>query len=211
MPDPAPLEACRPGQHLTALREVAHTASRAGAGALTRSLRRRVSVAVPEFGVSLVEHLPAILGHGDRPLVTVTAQLLGDLSGPVLWVMTDAEARRLAGAILTRDPDTVDLEDSAVQAVLIRGAHTVAAAYADVLAALTHGVVFLSVPDLLLGSLDRALTHPSVASDPRHPHQLSVCVGSRISFDDEARSVTGHLVVMPHHPAFGRILRALGD
>jgi hypothetical protein len=98
-----------------------------------------------------------------------------------------------------------------VQAVLMRCSHTVAGAYADVLGALTHGVVFLSVPDVIVGPIDRILDRPQVTADPRHPNQLSVCVGSRISFDDEGLSVMGHLVYVPHHPAFGRILRALSD
>jgi chemotaxis protein CheY-P-specific phosphatase CheC len=206
-----PLEAAEPGMHLNALREVAHTASRAAAGALTRSLRRRVTVRVPEFAVSLVEQLPAVLGHGDRALVAVTAQLLGDISGPLVWVMSAADAKRLGGALLARDSGSIALDDTAVQAVLARSAHTIAAAYADVLAALTHGVVFLSVPDVVVGPIDRILTRRSAAPDPRSPHQLSVCVGSRISFDDEQHAVFGHLVLMPHHPAFGRILRALRD
>jgi len=204
-----PLEAAEPGMHLNALREVAHTASRAAAGALTRSLRRRVTIQVPEFAVSLVEQLPAVLGHGDRPLVAVTAQLLGDLSGLLAWVMSAGDARRLGGALLARDPDSIALGDGAVQAVFSRSAHTVAAAYADVLGALTGGVVFLSVPEMVVGPLDRVLSRPAVALDPRHPHQLSLCVGSRITFDDESQAAVGHLVLMPHHPAFGRILRAL--
>lgn len=211
MAAPAPLEATEPGVHLNALRDLAHAASRAAAGALTRSLRRRVTVQVPEFAVSLVEQLPAVLGRGDLPVVAVTAQLLGDVSGPLAWIMSVTEARRLGGALLARDPETVAPGDGAVQAVLSRTAHTIAAAYADVLAALTRGVVFLSVPDVVLGPVDRVLIRRGVASDPRHPHQLSLCVGSRITFDDEGHTAVGHLVLMPHHPAFGRILRALRD
>jgi chemotaxis protein CheY-P-specific phosphatase CheC len=209
--DSVPLEACEPGQHLNALREVAHTASRAASGALSRSLRRRVTVTVPEFAVSLLDQLPAVLAHADRPLVFVTAQLLGDISGPLAWVMSAPEAERLAGALLTREPGSIALDDAAIQAVLIRSAHTLAAAYADVLGALTHGVVFLSVPELVRGSLARLLTRPYITADPRHPNQLSVCVGSRLRFDDEGLAVMGHLIYLPHHPAFGRILRALAD
>jgi chemotaxis protein CheC len=190
---------------------VAHTASRAASGALSRSLRRRVTVTVPEFAVSLLEQLPAVLGHADRPLVSVTAQLLGDISGPLAWVMPAPEAKRLAGALLTREPDSIALDDTAIHAVLIRSAHTLAAAYADVLGALTHGVVFLSVPELVRGPLGHLVTRPALASDSRYPNQLSVCVGSSLRFDDEGLAVMGHLVYLPHHPAFGRILRALAD
>ncbi|HYK11699.1 MAG TPA: hypothetical protein VEV39_12965 [Gemmatimonadales bacterium] len=196
---------------MSALREVAHTASRAASGALSRSLRRRVTVTVPEFAVSLLEQVPAVLGHAGRPLVAVTAQLLGDISGPLAWIMSAPEAQRLAGALMMRDAVSVSLDDDAIHAVLTRSAHTLAAAYADVLGALTHGVVFLSVPELVVGPLDRLLARPQVTSDPRHPNQLSVCVGSRLTFDDQATTVMGHLVFMPHHPAFGRILRALAD
>ena len=205
-----PLEACEPGRHLSALREVAHTASRAASGALTRSLRRRVTVTVPEFAVSLLEHLPAVLGHGQRQLVAVTAQLLGDISGPLAWVMTEAEGMRLAGMLLARDPDSITLSDTATQAVLTRSAHTLAAAYADVLGALTHGVVFLSVPEMVRGPIADLLKQPR-APEPRRSNQLSVCIGSRLAFDDQHHAVMGHLVFQPHHPAFGRILRALGD
>ena len=207
----ASLEACEPGQHLNALREVAHTASRAASGALSRSLRRRVTVTVPEFAVSLLDQLPAVLSHADRPLVFVTAQLLGDISGPLAWIMSAPEGARLAGALLTRDPGSIALDDQAIQAVLIRSAHTLAAAYADVLGALTHGVVFLSVPEFLRGPLGHLLTRPSITSDARRANQLSVCVGSRIRFDDEGFAAMGHLIYLPHHPAFGRILRALAD
>lgn len=195
---------------MNALREVAHTASRAASGSLSRSLRRRVTVTVPEFAVSLLEQLPAVLGHANRPLVTVRAQLLGDISGPLGWIMSAPEAQRLAAALLERDAVSVALDDAAIQATLTRSAHTLAAAYADVLGALTHGVVFLSVPELVLGPLDRLLAQPQVTST-RHPHQLAVCVGSRLTFDDQAASVMGHLVYLPHHPGFGRLLRALAD
>src|SRR5215469_3607717 len=92
----ATLEACEPGRHLGALREVANTASRAASGALSRSLRRRVGVSVPEFSVSLLEQVPAVLGHANRSLVAVTAQVLGDISGPLAWIMSAPEAQRLA-------------------------------------------------------------------------------------------------------------------
>lgn len=166
---------------------------------------------VPEFAVSLLEQMPAVLGHAGRPLVAVRAELLGDISGPLAWIMSAPEAQRLAGALMSRDAISVGLDDTAIQAALIRSAHTLAAAYADVLGALTHGVVFLSVPELILGPLDRLLKRPHVTSDPRHPNQLSVCVGSRLTFDDHGSTVMGHLVFMPHHPGFGRILRALAD
>src|SRR5215472_17348811 len=118
-----PLEACEPGRHLSALREVAHTASRAASGALSRSLRRRVTVTVPEFAVSLLEQVPAVLGHAGRPLVAVTAQLLGDISGPLAWIMSAPEAQRLAGALMMRDAVSVSLDDDAIHAVLTRSAH----------------------------------------------------------------------------------------
>ncbi|HWH04431.1 MAG TPA: hypothetical protein VN674_12110 [Gemmatimonadales bacterium] len=190
---------------------MANTASRAASGALSRSLRRRVSVTVPEFAVSLQEQLPAILGQGARPLVAVKAQLLGDISGPVAWVMTRTEAARLAGILLARDSGSVALNDTATQAVLTRSAHTLAGAYADVLAALTHGVVFLSVPEIVEGTIERLLARRQVRSEPRQSNQLSVCVGSRLGFDDQSLAVMGHLVFLPHHPTFGRILRALAD
>lgn len=190
---------------------MANTASRAASGGLSRSLRRRVSVTVPEFAVSLLDQLPAVLGHANRPLVTVSAQLLGDVSGPVEWIMSAPEAQRLAGALLGRDSVSVALDDTVVQALLTRSAHTLASAYADVLGALTHGVVFLSVPELVLGPLDRLLARRPVTSHPRHPNQLAVCVASRLAFDDQAATVMGHLVFLPHHPAFGRLLRALAD
>lgn len=189
---------------------MAQTASRAAAGALTRSLRRRVTVTVPEFAVSLVDQLPAVLGQGDRPLVAVVAHLLGDLSGPVIWVASASEARRLGGVLLARDPDAVPLDDLSVQAILIRGVHTVAGAYADVLGALTHSVAFLSVPDVVFGPIDLVLARSRGASDRRAAGQLAVCVASRIAVEGESVAALGHLVFLPHHPSFGRILRALG-
>ena len=188
---------------------MAHTASRAASGALSRSLRRRVSVTVPEFAVSLPEQLPAVLGQGARSLVAVKAQLLGDISGPLAWVMTRTEAARLAAILLARESGSVVLNDTATQAVLTRSAHTLAGAYADVLAALTHGVVFLSVPEVVEGTIDRLLEQ--VTPEPRQPSQLSVCVGSRLGFDDQGLAVMGHLVFLPHHATLGRILRALAD
>ncbi|HEU5466239.1 MAG TPA: hypothetical protein VFU75_05075 [Gemmatimonadales bacterium] len=190
---------------------MANTASRAASGALSRSLRRPVSVTVPEFAVSLLEQLPAVLGQGARPLVAVKAQLLGDISGTVAWVMTRTEAARLAGILLARESGSVALHDMATQAVLTRSAHTLAGAYADVLAALTHGVVFLSVPEMVEGTIERLLSRRQVRPEPRQSNQLTVCVGSRIGFDDQNLAVMGHLVFLPHHPTFGRILRALAD
>lgn len=190
---------------------MANTASRAASGALSRSLRRRVSVTVPEFAVSLMEQLPAILGQGARPLVAVKVQLLGDISGPLAWVMTRTEAARMAGMLLARDSGSVALDDTATQAVLTRSAHTLAGAYADVLAALTHGVVFLSVPEMVEGTIDGLLGRWQVTPEPRQSHQLSVCVGSRFGFDDQSLAVMGHLVFLLPHPAFGRILRGLAD
>ena len=161
--------------------------------------------------MSLLDQLPAVLGPGARPLVAVKAQLLGDISGPVAWVMTRTEAARMAGILLARDSGSVTLNDTATQAVLTRSAHTLAGAYADVLAALTHGVVFLSVPEMVEGTIDRLLARRQVGPEPRPSNQLSVCVGSRLGFDDQNLAVTGHLVFLLHHPTFGRILRALAD
>ena len=118
--------------------------------------------------------------------------------------------------MLTRAPGSIALDDAAIQAVLTRSAHTLAGAYADVLraCALTHGVVFLSVPEFVRGPLDGVLRRPPVTSDPRHPNQLSVCVGSRITFDDQGHTVMGASScsippsshVRPHPPRTGRLM-----
>ena len=209
MMESEPLEAAQPKLHLEALRAVAQTASRAAAGGMTRALRRRVTVAVPEFALARADQLPAVLGHGDQPVVAVSVQFLGDLSGSLLWIMASADARRMGGALLDQPDTSAPPGDEEIRAVLMKGVHIMAAAYAEVLSSLTTGVVFLSVPELTVGSASVVLSHTPGPGLPGHRPRPSICVGSRLSFDDRGVVAMGHVVLMPHHPAFDRILRAL--
>ena len=80
---------------IDALREVANIGAGHGATALAVMTERRVMISVPRAAVVPLEEVPTILGDPDTVVAAALMRVAGDLTGRMLMVLTEVEARHL--------------------------------------------------------------------------------------------------------------------
>ena len=87
---------------LDALREVANIGAGHAATALSQLTRQRIMISVPRLRMQALETLPELLGDADEMVAAVVMHMLGDLTGRMVFTISEPGARRLCDLLLGR-------------------------------------------------------------------------------------------------------------
>lgn len=192
------------GIEIDALREVANIASGHAATALGQLTDRAVWISIPEFTLTRAEQIPQVLGYTDRKVVVVAMQVLGDVTGALVFLMPEDRARRLAGLLLGQTEPAEGQFEGMLKSSLMETANIICGAYAGALASLTGRMIMLSVPTFGVEPPDHLLAKHEVAGD-----QMGFCIESSLSLAGETVPFGGHILLLPHPAALRLILDAL--
>ncbi|HZH40304.1 MAG TPA: chemotaxis protein CheC [Gemmatimonadales bacterium] len=192
------------GIEIDALREVANIASGHAATALGQLTDRAVWISIPEFTLTRAEEVPQVLGYADRKVVVVAMQVLGDVTGSLVFLMPDERARRLAGLLLGQTEPAEGEFDGMIKSSLMETANIICGAYAGALASLTGRMIMLSVPTFGVEPPDEVLAGQDLTKG-----QLGLCIESSLSLAGETVPFGGHILLLPHPAALRLILDAL--
>jgi chemotaxis protein CheC len=193
-------------RQLDALREAANIASGHAATALSQLTGRRVMITVPKITVAGVRQLAGALGAPDEAVVVVAMQMLGDVTGSLVFLMPEPKAGLLTGLLLHRWIGRADRLDALAVSSLRETANILGASYAGALGALMGGVIMLSVPTFGIESPDQVLARLHA---PGEADQVALCIETKLTLPDDATEFGGHLVMLPSRAALGSLLSAL--
>ena len=192
------------GIEIDALREVANIASGHAATALGQLTDRKVWISIPEFTLTRAEEVPQVLGYADRKVVVIAMQVLGDVTGSLVFLMPEERARRLAGLLLGQTEPAQGAFEGLIKSSLMETANIICGAYAGALASLTNRMIMLSVPTFGVEPPDEILAGQDITKG-----QLGLCIESSLSLSGETVPFGGHILLLPHPATLRLILDAL--
>lgn len=195
-----------PHLQLDALREVANIASAHAATALSQLTNRRIMITVPAFTLASAEEIPALLGYTDQRVVVVAMQVLGDVTGSLVFLMPGAKALQLSALLLQRPAPGDGTLDDLARSSLTETANILGGAYAGALGTLMSRVVMLSVPAFGVEPPDGVLKRLRATGADA---DVGLCIETRLVCEGELRDFGGHMLLLPNHGALRSILEAL--
>jgi chemotaxis protein CheC len=191
---------------LDALREVANIASGHAATALGQLTERRIMITVPEFEAVAIDEIPTVLGYSGEPVVVVAMHLLGDMTGSLVFLMPEINARRLCTLLLGRHFGPGATFDQLAQSTVTETGNILGGAYSSALGTILSGVVMLSVPTFGIEPPDQVLAKHRAAGEA---DDVGLCIETRLTMDGDDAAFGGHLVMLPNQGSLRSLLDAL--
>ena len=191
---------------LDALREVANIASGHAATALGQLTDRRIMITVPEFEAVAIDEIPTVLGYSGEPVVVVAMHLLGDMTGSLVFLMPEINARRLCTLLLSQPFGPGAKLDQLAQSTVTETGNILGGAYSSALGTILGGVVMLSVPTFGIEPPDQVLAKHRAASEA---DDIGLCIETRLTMDGDDAAFGGHLVMLPNQGSLRSLLDAL--
>jgi chemotaxis protein CheC len=193
-------------RQLDALRELANIGCGHAASALSKLLGgSAIGIEVPRAELVDVAALCEHIGGRDTLVVGVATDVAGTLSGRLLVLMPDADARALAGLLLGTMPPSGPLSPEAQSAICEAG-NIVGSACLCALARAFGLEVMPSVPRLFQDAAGALLQK----LDPSRGQSKRALVLETRFLARQRHELGGHLLILPDLPTLPRLLGAMG-
>ena len=189
---------------LDALREVATIGAGHGATALAVMTERRVMISVPRAAVVELEDVPAMLGEPEEVVAAVLMRIGGDLTGRMLMLLGESDARQLCDILLHKRAGTTQkfgkLEETAIKEV----GNILGSAYLTALSDFMGMVLLPSTPSLAVDYCGAVLTsaHLSFAAE----RDSVFYIETEFHLDEHANPLRGYMLLLPDSYALQVIL-----
>lgn len=135
---------------LDALLEVCNIGSGHAATVLSKMSDSPIMISTPELYATRLSEVGEQSRDGDEPLVATAAQILGDLAGHIVFVITESRASLLCEMLLQGQPGSHSIHDDAAQSCLKELGNILASSFMNALAGFLGMVLFPSVPTLTI-------------------------------------------------------------
>jgi chemotaxis protein CheC len=193
-------------QELDAVRELVNIASGNAATALAMLVGQRTMISVPRVTLEPVERIACIIGTPQEPTVVITMQVLGDVTGYLLFLMPLARAHALSSMLLGRSEVSAGEFDASGRSALQETANVLAGAYSGALGSVIGGIVMISVPLFGIEPPDDVLARyrTSAVTLPQ-----ALCIETTISIGSGQVPCGAHIVLLPLGGAMDAIVSAL--
>lgn len=193
---------------LDALREVANVGSGHAASALARLMGDRpVRIDVPQVLQTGVEAIDDVLGPAGQPMVTVVLGLSGELSGHLLFAMTEKDARLLA-TVMLREP-SMGAFTTVQKSALSEASNILGSACLSAIGTFSGLKLLPTTPELLY-EVPRTVVERSVAISHTNGSSRTVTAVAVHLFSDGHPALRGTLLFVPDRHSVGVLLRRLG-
>lgn len=193
--------------HLDALCEVSNIGAGHAATALSQLTNRGIMISVPRVTVASIEEVPELVGDPEQPVAAVLMQMLGDLTGRTLWLLTTDAAGLLCDLALKRSAGATTDLGVLEQSTLKEAANIIGGAYMNALADFMKMMLLPSVPSLQIDLAGAVLTTTYVSFGQNRDHVL--CVETNFQFEGESRNLTGHFLLLPDMASLQAIFGAI--
>ncbi|MFH1783337.1 MAG: chemotaxis protein CheC [bacterium] len=191
--------------HLDALRELGNIGAGNAATALSQIVEQTVAISVPEVSIIPLEQIPELIGP-ERYVYIVYSGVLGDISGTMLFLITEESATELIG-ILNKDSDRgIDISTDVARSALTEVGNILCGSYLNALTQMLGILLVPSVPDLandMAGAiLDFILIEIGEVSEEVVFIKTELFVANQ--------KLDGHMFFLPNPGALDVILKSMG-
>jgi chemotaxis protein CheC len=192
---------------LDALREVANIGAGHAATALSQLTKRTIMIAVPEIAVTRIDDVPELMGDADAPVAAVLMHMLGDLTGRMLLMLPEPDARLLCDLLNRREIGTTGVFEELEQSSIKEAANILGGAYMNALADFMGMMLLPSVPSLVIDLAGAVLT--TAYLNFGHDRDFVLCVQTDFEFKDVGQTLTGQFLLLPDLASLKAIFDAI--
>ncbi len=192
---------------LDALREVANIGAGHAATALSQLTKRKIMISVPQITVTPIEEIPKLVGDADAPVAAVLMHMLGDLTGRMLLMFPEPDARLLCDLLNNWEIGTTTCFTELEQSSVKEAANILGGAYMSALADFMGMMLLPSVPSLVIDLAGAVLT--TAYLNFGHDRDFVLCVQTDCEFQDVELTLTGQFLLLPDSASLKAIFDAI--
>jgi len=174
--------------------------------ALSKILKKKVSMSVPQVKLLDFKDVSAFIGGPENLIIGVLVNLSQDVTGMMMFLIETKCARSVISLIIGRrlspDRDFSELELSAMQEI----GNILCSSYLGSLSSMTGQKIMPSVPQLAIDMAGAILSVPAIEFGKVSDKVLFI----ESTFAAEQENVSGFFVLVPDPPSFEKILASLG-
>ncbi len=188
-----------------ALCELVNIASGNAASALAQLLGQRTMISVPRLTVARIGDITSVLGEDGEPHVVVAMQMLGDVTGCLLFVMPLTRARNLSASLLGLPEIPAGEFDATTESCVSETANILAGAYAGALGTVLGGIIMISVPSFGITPPEDLLARFRRNSAAA----FGLCIETAFTVGEHDAACAAHIVLLPGNGVVESIVNSL--
>lgn len=158
--------------HIDALREIINIASGNAATALSQILKKRIDMNIPVVEIRKFQEVADRLGEADEVVMATLLRVLGDVSGNVLLVVKEKNAKNIAYSLL--DELVEDYDDDMVLSVFQEIGNILGNSYLSAMGSFLDINLLSSVPYISIDMLFPIISSAYIAANEEEDYIIDI-------------------------------------
>lgn len=191
---------------LDILKEIGTVGSGRAATALSELISKKVEINVPEVNLVPLENISNLLKDRDRLFFVIDMEITGEITGRIFLLFSPEDARHLAGSLLGKPKEEIDLRDEMLQSSVKESANILCGSYISALADMTRLNILISSPSLAIDMVGAILDFIFIQIAQTTEEALIIKTDLKVS----ETSLEGLFLFFPSSESLNKIFEALG-
>lgn len=191
---------------LDLLREIGTIGAGKAATALADLLSEKVEISVPQASMIPLESISSLFGDMDRLFFVLDLEIKGDMLGRIFLLFSPDDAKYLAGSLLGKPKDQVDINDDMFQSALKEASNIICGSYISALAELTNMNILCGVPSLAIDMVGAILDFIFIQIAQYSEEALFIKTDLAV----KGLSLEGLFLFFPHFESLSKVFEILG-
>ncbi|TCO79923.1 chemotaxis protein CheC [Marinisporobacter balticus] len=190
---------------LDVLKEVGNIGAGNAATALAKMLNRKIDMNVPKVEILEFREVAELLGGAEIPVCGIYFNVVGDLTGNIMFLLTLESSKLLANMLLLREENS-EILDEIEQSALQEIGNILSGAYISSLTTLTGLNMKISIPSLTTDMAGAILSVPIIQYGQVGDKVLLI----ETEFHEGNDEIKGYFFLIPDVDSFEILLKSLG-
>ena len=191
---------------LDAFGETANIGFSHAATALSQMMGQRIGVSIPQVALRTADALPDSIAAEHEPVASAVMEVLGDVTGHILFVQSHDDAIRLADVLLGLQPGTTTEFGGMAESCFREVSNILGATYLNALASFLGVSLLPSVPFVALGSRASVLATETGAVGGEG---LVLSAETALRVGSSVESLVGYMLFFPSRASIDTMLAIL--
>ncbi len=191
--------------YLDVLREIGNIGAGNATTAIAQMLGSRLNMEVPKVQLMEASELGGAICDEEETIVGIFLEVLDDISGSMMFLMTMESAHIIVNKLMMRDPEYNEPFDEMDLSALKEIGNIIASSYLTALSTLTNLKIQPSVPYIAVDMAAAILSVPAIQFGQFGDNALFIAT----EFGDD-KEMQGYFILMPEQDSYEKILKALG-
>lgn len=191
--------------YMDVLREIGNIGAGNATTAIAQMLGARLNMEVPKVELMEASQLGGAICDEEETIVGIFLEVLDDIDGSMMFLMTMESAHIIVNKLMMRDPDYNEPFDEMDLSALKEIGNIIASSYLSALSSLTGMRIQPSVPYIAVDMAAAILSVPAIQFGQFGDNALFI----QTEFGDD-KEMQGYFILMPEQDSYGKILTALG-